>query len=217
MRTPQERKNCKKLRIALTDIEKRLPALKKKAIDNQSKIEDIEKRLPELEQELTDAEAKCIALKAEIEKSMSELDCQLGPSWVRFWYKLQRKYRASKVDFIAMITILLTIVAFISVLLFHKQDAKLGLLTLVIGFSLAFCLLGIRYKKYIWLLWWVAVAFILFVISAYTADTEHKLVWLSVGLALIALGFAMHSFFSGESIEKRLDEINAKLPPPEKK
>ena len=217
MKIHEELKGWKNLRVTLANIERRLPTLKKKAIDSQSEIVKIEKRLPELNQELSDLEAKYIALETEINKSEAELNRQLGSILDRVWYKIQRKYRASKTEFVAMLTVLLTIVAFITVLLFYQHDAKLGLLTLVIGFSLAFFFLGIRYKKYMWLFGWVVVAFVLFVISAYTADTENKLVWLSIGLALIALGFAMHSFFSGEFIEKKLDEINAKLTPPEKK
>lgn len=216
MRIPKERKSCKKLRLALADVEKRLPALKKKAIDSQSKIENLEKRLLELERELTDAEAKCKALEAEIEKSVAELNSQLDSSWARFCYKVQRKWNESKMGFMAMVILLVTMLAFIIVTIFYQQDVKLGLLTLTIGSSLAFLFLGIRYKKYRWLLGWAIVAFLLLVISVYTTNAEVQWNYRFLGLTVLTIGFAIQTFFSGEYVEKKLDDINKKISSSEK-
>ncbi len=174
----------------------------------KSQLDDIAKRQLELKKELDDIQKKQSKLSQKItnlDKDVAQITSRTQPAQNSIVKRIQRSYRKSKPLFIMFVLSVLTVLAMVIAAAF--RNIRLEYLFLDLEFLIWAVIVAWYSKKHRQLMLYFIVALALFAISIYV--TNRTLVWnlIFAGLGILALGFAIYSFSSGERVENRLNEI----------
>jgi hypothetical protein len=196
-------------RDKINSIEKLIPEIHlkiSKLEQAQTEFKNIEENLSILKQEAPLAEEKYLKLMDELtntNQQASNLYLKLEPNlFLRFIKKIRYIWQTSKPRFL----ILLILIAMIAADIIFAMNSTLQAFSMEIGFLLIISIFFLSEPKYRNLCGSAFFAFILF-IAANFLDSALKWTLISIGIAFVGLGFATQSFTSGETMEKKLDEI----------
>ena len=84
-----------------------------------------------------------------------------------------------------------------------------GLQTLLLeaGFTLIFIIAFIKFPRYRLFIVLPILAMGLFIYANYSPTESLRWTLISLGIALVALGIALHTFSAGESLERKIEKI----------
>lgn len=223
----EEHKLDNNLKVKIANIENILLKIEEKLSGRekeQAEYENIKTQMSALRKIYEDTDEKYIELKNEINqinKRAVELYLRVEPSpFTRFLKRIQQIWRVSKTIFFIQL-ILIAMLVMIAVTAYY-QNNDLQTLLLESGFTLILILLFIRLPKYRFFTGFSIFAMLLFIYVNFSPDESLRWTLISMGITLVALGIALHTFRAGESleqkigkiegIEKKLDEILNRMP-----
>ena len=199
-------------KVKIANIENILPKIEEKLSgrkQEQAEYENIKTQMSALKKDYEDTDEKYIEIKNEISqlnKRAVKLYLQIEPSpFVRVFKKIQQIWRTSKTIFFIQL-ILITILIMIAVTAYY-QNNNLQTLLLESGFTLILIIIFIRLPKYRFFTGFSIFAMGLFIYVNYSPDESLRWTLISLGITLVALGIALHTFRAGESLEQKIGKI----------
>jgi len=196
----------------ITNIEKILPKIEEKLSgreEEQVEYENIKNQMSTLRRNYEDTEEKYFRSKNEISKINKraiKLYLQVKPSlFTRFLRRTQHNWRVSRTIFFIQL-ILIALLVMIAVTAFF-QNNDLQTLLLESGFTLIIILIFIRIPKYRYFSGFSILAMFLFIYVNFVTNESLRWTLLSMGITLVAIGIAFHTFRTGESLEQKVDKI----------
>ena len=205
--------NYNKLKSKLNKLESKVPDFKKKLVNNeksQQDIDKIEKSLPEWKNILAAYEESGTKMENEI----NEAEQMIGKS-NHSPLKILWNPDAKLLSFSRMYLILAVII--IIVISYYPRATVIGSSIMVGIFLISSITLMFKYQKYSSLLTFLTLGIIILFLSivipqSSQTSNDSKTTLLTLGFSLITFGFALHTFLSGEYVERKLDNIEKKIP-----
>jgi hypothetical protein len=208
--SPRRPRNSK---VNFTNTDNILQSIKDKLstrAEMQKEYEEVEKKYLELKEKYNKTERLYVDSATDLnstKRSISVLYRQLETSWFkRLWHRIAQVFQRSKTDFFVFVIVIAMAVA--SVYFTFRQDHIWQALLVELGFALIFLIYLLRKPKYRGLMVMAMLALVYFILSNVTTDAQQKSNYMSIGLALIGTGLALHAFNMGESTEKQLEKID---------